>query len=211
MRVILRATARTQDARFTTAAFHGHRSLHSGTEILRTRRWPAMAALLWKRTCVAAAAAVALLSVSGGYGHALAATPPDETTRQLVGSSPLPLPYPLNRQQAVDMLSSGLSVAGRYGTKGLEGFARQSTETAYRDKQVRREKCGYEYDYYKRKDVWKCHDEYVTEKVPYEKTVYTTTDFSDLGTASSLTFSSAAAAIGHMSGLGVTAWRHLTP
>jgi len=79
--------------------------------------------------------------------------------------------YPLNQAQALGLLSAGYPVAGLTAS-GLEGLATRTTETAYENKQVLKQKCEYEYDYYEEKNVYKCHDEYVTESVPVEKTVY---------------------------------------
>ncbi|MFG2486205.1 hypothetical protein ACGFSI_26055 [Streptomyces virginiae] len=167
-----------------------------------------MPTMLRMRTC--AVVIFALLSVSGGYAYGLPPATSHATTDQRLALTPPPAPYPLTRAQALNLLGAGTPVAGRYGG-GFEGQAKRTTETAYREERVRREKCEYVYDTYKDKEVLKCHDEYVTEKVPYDKTVYWTSVYNtDLGEFSQLTFPSAAQAIAYISSYGVTGWRQVT-
>jgi hypothetical protein len=85
---------------------------------------------------------------------------------------------------------------------GREGLALQTTETTYESKQVLKNVCGYEYDYYAKKDVYKCHDKYVYENVPVTKTVYKVS----VGVPRK-TFPTALAAISNITAAGATKWR----
>ena len=78
----------------------------------------------------------------------------------------------------------------------------RTTETVYEDKQVQREKCKDEYDYYEQKYVYKCRYEYVTEKEPVEKTVYLV-----MGGVARQSFSMPVQAIAAISAYGVVHWR----
>ncbi|MGW1892208.1 hypothetical protein ACWCP6_18395 [Streptomyces sp. NPDC002004] len=127
-------------------------------------------------------------------------SPVAATTPQLSATSD----YPLTQQQALALLSAGVAVAGQL-RNGFEGLAMKTTETAYEDKQVRRRKCDYEYDYYENADVLKCRDKYVTERVPVEKTIYKATMVRGVPR----TFSIASGAIGYISSYGVTGWRRV--
>ncbi|MFD3719717.1 hypothetical protein [Streptomyces sp. NPDC058674] len=115
--------------------------------------------------------------------------------------------YPLTQQQALDLLSAGTAVAGRVGNQGSEGVARKTTERVYENQQVRRTECPYEYDASKGEEVQKCHDDYVTEKVPVDRPAYTVSLLTPGRWVSELTFPTAEQAIAQIAEYGATAWR----
>ncbi|WP_326722100.1 hypothetical protein OHT59_24450 [Streptomyces sp. NBC_00243] len=119
------------------------------------------------------------------------------------------LQYPLTTQQALSLLGSGISVAGRVGVSGGEAMASKTTETVYEEQRVLREKCEYEYDTYKDEEVLKCRDEYVIEKVPVEKNVYAVDLYAPGRDISELTFSTPQKAIDQIVAYGATSWRRV--
>ena len=112
--------------------------------------------------------------------------------------------YPLTQAQALGLLQAGIAVAGLL-PNGLEGLAMRSTETSSEQKQVRREKCGQEYDSFEDDYVYKCRDEYVYEDVPVTKTVFLVRTG-----VTPRSFTNAFGAISNIAAYGATRWRRVS-
>lgn len=110
--------------------------------------------------------------------------------------------YPLNVSDAMGSLAAGYALAGRLPNGG-EVFLTRVVRTDYESKTVYEEKCEYEYDYYEKKNVYKCKQRPVTKNVAVNRNAFQVSG-SGMGTVE---FSNAVEAVNRSVQLGADRWR----